>query len=335
MENGKILKQSKEDNCKMFIGGLSWETDEARLKKYFEKYGRVKDVDIKRDFETNRSRGFGFVLFEKPHHVDRVLRKCPHELDGKKIDPKKANPLGQDPKNTSGEDNKLFIGGIKPDTKEKTLREYFGQFGSIIKYERPSDHATGKSRGFCFISFNSPVGVKATLSAGQFHYVDGSRCECKGGVARSKLETKSIQVAAAADVSYQSGYGGYGDSSGYGGYATGYGGYTAVSGYQATSTDGYGGYGSSTAVPTKVNTPAAPTNPTTAQSNAGYDESLYTGYGGYGGSLDGYGGYTDQEQSYSNTVGGKTKSSMKSNKISYNPYWYTKNSFIKSSKRSM
>ena len=63
MENGKILKQSKEDNCKMFIGGLSWETDEARLKKYFEKYGRVKDVDIKRDFETNRSRGFGFVLF--------------------------------------------------------------------------------------------------------------------------------------------------------------------------------------------------------------------------------------------------------------------------------
>ena len=50
-----------------------------------------------------------------------------------------------------------------------------------------------------------------------------------------------------------------------------------------------------------------------------YNESLHTGYGGYGDTLDGYGGYTYDEPSHSNTSGGKAKSSMKDRKASYSP----------------
>ena len=44
MEYGKLLIESKDEDCKIFVGGLSKKTDERKLKKYFEKYGTVEDV---------------------------------------------------------------------------------------------------------------------------------------------------------------------------------------------------------------------------------------------------------------------------------------------------
>merc|ERR1739838_1120836 len=48
---------------------------------------------IKRDQETKRSRGFGFILFAEPTSVDQVLQCQEHSLDGRNIDPKKAKAL--------------------------------------------------------------------------------------------------------------------------------------------------------------------------------------------------------------------------------------------------
>jgi RNA recognition motif-containing protein len=42
------------------------------LREYFEKYGGVLDCTLKTDPATNRSRGFGFVLFAEATAVDKV-----------------------------------------------------------------------------------------------------------------------------------------------------------------------------------------------------------------------------------------------------------------------
>lgn len=36
---------ASDDGCKLFIGGLSFSTDEASLRGAFEKYGNVKEGD--------------------------------------------------------------------------------------------------------------------------------------------------------------------------------------------------------------------------------------------------------------------------------------------------
>ena len=42
---------------KLFIGGLNLETDEKSLEAAFGKYGRISEVLLMKDRETNKSRG--------------------------------------------------------------------------------------------------------------------------------------------------------------------------------------------------------------------------------------------------------------------------------------
>lgn len=46
------------------------------------------DCVVMKNNESGRSRGFGFVTFADPDNVGRALENCPHNLDGRTIDPK-------------------------------------------------------------------------------------------------------------------------------------------------------------------------------------------------------------------------------------------------------
>ncbi|XP_067360470.1 RNA-binding protein Musashi homolog 1-like isoform X2 [Channa argus] len=77
---------SPHDPCKMFIGGLSWQTTQEGLKEYFCKFGEVKECMVMRDPVTKRSRGFGFVTYAEQAGVEKVLAQNRHELDSKTVD---------------------------------------------------------------------------------------------------------------------------------------------------------------------------------------------------------------------------------------------------------
>lgn len=55
-----ISEQDKVDlddiSGKIFIGGLSWQTTEANLRFYFEKYGELTDVALMMDKRTGKPR---------------------------------------------------------------------------------------------------------------------------------------------------------------------------------------------------------------------------------------------------------------------------------------
>lgn len=72
------------DLGKLFIGGISWDTDEERLKEYFTSYGEVIEAVIMRDRNTGRARGFGFVVFADPSVAERVVKEK-HIIDGRTV----------------------------------------------------------------------------------------------------------------------------------------------------------------------------------------------------------------------------------------------------------
>ncbi|KAG0364823.1 hypothetical protein BGX24_004439, partial [Mortierella sp. AD032] len=143
---------------KMFIGGLNWETTDESLKKYFSHYGELTDCMVMKDPMTNKSRGFGFLTFTDHRNVDAVLKED-HHLDGKMIDPKRAIPREEQEKT-----EKIFVGGIAANVTEEEFANYFSQFGHVLDATLMLDRASGRPRGFGFITFESDKGVDAALS---------------------------------------------------------------------------------------------------------------------------------------------------------------------------
>jgi len=67
---------------KLYVGGLSWGTNDHDLKAAFEQFGEVSESKVITDRDTGRSRGFGFVTYEEGGDADKAIQ----EMDGTELD---------------------------------------------------------------------------------------------------------------------------------------------------------------------------------------------------------------------------------------------------------
>ena len=95
--------------------------------------GKAHRLVVMRDPNAKRSRGFGFVTYATVEEVDAAMNARPHEVDRRVVEPKQG---------VSREDSqrpgalptvkKIFAGGIKEDTKERHLGDYFENNGKKV-----------------------------------------------------------------------------------------------------------------------------------------------------------------------------------------------------------
>ncbi|KAK2905384.1 hypothetical protein Q8A67_007183 [Cirrhinus molitorella] len=241
---------------KLFIGGLSFETTEDSLRAHFEQWGKLTDCVVMRDPANKRSRGFGFVTYSCVAEVDAAMAARPHKVDGRVVEPKRA--VSREDSNRPGAHltvKKIFVGGIKEDTDEYHIREYFERYGKIETIDIMEERSTGKKRGFCFVTFDDHDTVDKIV-AQKYHTINSHNCEVRKALPKQEMQAVSNQR-------YRGGGGGGGnfmgrggnfggDNFGRGGYGGGRGGYGG---------DGYNGFGGN-----------------------------YGGGPGYGGGRGGYGG---------------------------------------------
>ncbi|KAJ8570547.1 hypothetical protein K7X08_037519 [Anisodus acutangulus] len=73
-------------SSKLFVGGLSWNTNDNILQEAFSKYGEVVEARVIHDRESGRSRGFGFVTFNSAEDASAAIQALDQqELDGRTI----------------------------------------------------------------------------------------------------------------------------------------------------------------------------------------------------------------------------------------------------------
>ncbi|XP_070165061.1 RNA-binding protein squid isoform X6 [Polyergus mexicanus] len=261
--------QESQEDRKLFVGGLSWETTDKELREHFSTYGDIESINVKTDPNTGRSRGFAFIVFAKAESLDKIMAAGDHVINNKKVDPKKAK----------ARHGKIFVGGLSTELSDDDIKNFFSQFGSIVEVEMPFDKTKNQRKGFCFITFESEQVVNELLKTSK-QTINGKEVDVKkatpkpdgmigmrGGPGnRGSRGARGGRGRGFGQGGWgQSGYGGgYGGGYGQGGYGGGYDGY----GYDYYGGGGYGGYG-------------------------GYD---YSGYGGsgYGGKQRGGGGRQNQ-----------------------------------------
>ncbi|KAG0460929.1 hypothetical protein HPP92_021226 [Vanilla planifolia] len=185
-------RRMESDLGKLFIGGISWETTEDRLREYFKKFGDVVEVIIMRDRTTGRGRGFGFVLFADHAVAERVIMEK-HLIDGRMVEAKKAVPRDDQHilnrsngssiqgSPTPGRTKKIFVGGLASTVTEAEFKKYFELFGNITDVVVMYDHNTQRPRGFGFITFDAEDAVEKVLRK-SFHELNGKMVEVKRAI---------------------------------------------------------------------------------------------------------------------------------------------------------
>uniref|UniRef100_A0A1J3E8J7 Heterogeneous nuclear ribonucleoprotein 1 n=1 Tax=Noccaea caerulescens TaxID=107243 RepID=A0A1J3E8J7_NOCCA len=283
------------DQGKLFVGGISWETDEEKLKEHFSNYGDVSQAIVMRDKLTGRPRGFGFVIFSDPSVLERVLQEK-HHIDTREVDVKRAmsreeqqvsgrpgNPSRGSVGDAHNKTKKIFVGGLPPTLTDDEFRQYFEVYGPVADVVIMHDQATNRPRGFGFVSFDSEEAVDLVLHK-TFHDLSGKQVEVKralpkdanpGGAGRS-MGGGGYQGYGGNENSYEgrmdsnrflqhqnvgNGLPSYGSS----GYGAGYG--------NGSNGVGYGGYGGYTSSAGGYGAGAAAAYGATGMPGAGYGNS--------------------------------------------------------------
>jgi len=267
-DSGSADAPGRDDDRKLFVGGLSWETTDKELREHFGKYGEIESINVKTDPNTGRSRGFAFIVFNCAEAIDKVVAAGDHVINNKKVDPKKAK----------ARHGKIFVGGLTNELSDEDIKNYFNQFGTIVDVEMPFDKTKNQRKGFCFITFESEQVVNELLKTPK-QTINDKEVDVKKATPKPDAMGNMRgggRMAGMRGGGRGRGRGNYGGNQNwgnqgygaYGGYGGGYGG--GYDGYGGGGYDYYGsGYGN----------------------YGGYDYSNYGNYGSGGNS-----GYTGGKQ---------------------------------------
>jgi len=80
-------------SCSIYVGNLPYSVNETSLNEIFGPYGSVVSAKIITDFNTGRSKGFGFVEMSTTEEAQASIKELNNaELDGRNIKVNLAEP---------------------------------------------------------------------------------------------------------------------------------------------------------------------------------------------------------------------------------------------------
>lgn len=166
-ERDQAIGEKSKRFTNVYIKNLTEEMDEdEKLKTYFEKFGTVISARVMVD-DQGKSRGFGFVNFEKSIDAEKSVE----ELNGKELVKGKPIFVGRAQKKAERQIElkrrfeqiklerlnrnravNLYVKNLDDSITDEKLREEFAPYGEITSAKVMTD-ASGRSKGFGFVSF--------------------------------------------------------------------------------------------------------------------------------------------------------------------------------------
>eukprot|EP00928_Gymnodinium_smaydae_P053449 TRINITY_DN37434_c0_g1_i1.p1 TRINITY_DN37434_c0_g1~~TRINITY_DN37434_c0_g1_i1.p1 ORF type:complete len:576 (-),score=134.73 TRINITY_DN37434_c0_g1_i1:43-1749(-) len=195
----------------VFVASLPWGIAEREVRDYFEEYGRITEMYLKRD-EGGQLKGWGYITFQSDKQAKAVLKDYDrHNLQGRRIECMACGRFGNPP-SAQLEKDRIFVGGLPAYVTQEDLLTYFTRYGRVLKVELRT--------GFAFVTFGSGADVQLVLHAYSDHRLDGKWIEVKPMVKPdSAVAIHSGDKGASKHATFKGGSGGYAPQVGKGGKA--------------------------------------------------------------------------------------------------------------------
>uniref|UniRef100_A0A914WL17 RRM domain-containing protein n=1 Tax=Plectus sambesii TaxID=2011161 RepID=A0A914WL17_9BILA len=151
--DGPIPDQKCSD---LIVLGLPFKTTNNELKEYFEQFGEVVVSEVKSDFKSGKSKGFGFVQFVDYDSQLKVLAQQVHYIDGRSCQVKIPNSKADVVAETTCP--KMFVGRVPEKMAADELRDFFNAEAKKIN---PQANVVDvfiprPFRAFAFVTFSDP-----------------------------------------------------------------------------------------------------------------------------------------------------------------------------------
>lgn len=176
----KTKRLEKKLTCSDLIClGLPWKSTEESIKQYFEQFGEVVMVQLKKD-KNGVFKGFGFIRFATYASQMRALAQR-HNVDGRWVDVRIPNSKeGVVPQMPC----KVFVGRCTEDITADDLRDYFSKFGEVTDVFVPRPF-----RAFGFVTFLDPEVAQSLC--GEDHVIKGASVSVSSAAPKVKSNSKN------------------------------------------------------------------------------------------------------------------------------------------------
>ncbi|CAI2346108.1 unnamed protein product [Caenorhabditis sp. 36 PRJEB53466] len=229
-------QQSRVDTTRhfhVFVGDLSSEVDNQKLREAFLPFGDVSDAKVIRDTNTNKSKGYGFVSYPKREEAERAIEQMNGQWLGRRTirtnwatrkpgdseRPTLHNEKSYDEvfNQTSADNTSVYVGNIAS-LSEDEIRQAFACFGRI------SEVRIFKMQGYAFVKFDHKDAAAKAIVQMNNQEVSGHQIRCSWG--------KTGDTGKPSGGGYGYGYGGHGSGGGNSQAYPGYSGYGGSGGAQ-------------------------------------------------------------------------------------------------------
>ena len=92
--------------------------------------------------------------------------------------------------------SKLYVGGLSYSTTSESLREYFGQCGTVESATVITDRMTGDSRGFGFVEMSTDAEAQAAIAKLNDQAFEGRKLMAKSDGRRTACGASGVPARA-------------------------------------------------------------------------------------------------------------------------------------------
>ncbi|XP_025423964.1 squamous cell carcinoma antigen recognized by T-cells 3-like [Sipha flava] len=164
-KGGRHMEIEGKEYRSVFVSNLDFAVTELEVKDALSSIGHC-EVLLVRDFK-GRSKGFGYVLFEKPEMVPEALKKDRELVNNRPMFVSKCEPDKQSRESglrfpTKLEKNKLFVKGLPFNYTKIDIENIFKPYGTL-KDVRVVTFRNGHSKGLAYIDYEDEISAAKAL----------------------------------------------------------------------------------------------------------------------------------------------------------------------------
>lgn len=158
----------------VFIGNLSWTTNNDHLFDFLSNAGNVASAQVQRHEDTNRSKGWGLAEFFSHEDAKRAVELLDkNDFNGRQVHMR----LDRTHLDSNDGTYSVYIGNLAWTLGDKELLQLFSRFHPVGCHVLTNMY--GRSRGFAIMKFINEENASAAIKHFNETEVFGRRLECR------------------------------------------------------------------------------------------------------------------------------------------------------------